>query len=397
MRQNEHPLLKEARELLPGAVQLRRQIHRHPELGNETPKTRAAVLETIADLDLDIALSNRTSGLIARLQGAHPGPEIVLRGDMDALPMPEHTGVDFASQVEGRMHACGHDAHTAMLATVARLLHGRRSELSGSVRFMFQPGEEGPGGAHPMIDEGLVEGDACFALHIYPNYRSGIIASRPGPIMAGADDITIRIIGRGGHGAMPHLANDPMPVACEVVLALQTFIARRVGTFQGMVITVGTLHSGTANNIIPDEVTMGISFRYLDEETRAVGYAAMRRISSQIAAAHEMAAAMEINPGYPATFNDAAFTKGLEASVSSLLGNEGFYTIPEPIMGSEDFSYVLQKIPGAFAFLGVAPKGVNPDEAHACHSTHMMLDEDAMAMGIATHAKVALDFLNRGQ
>ena len=217
-------LFSAARDLLPAAVRLRREIHMHPELGNDLPQTKASVLAAIADLDLTIHHSTATSGLVAVLEGREDGPTILLRGDMDALPLPEDTGLEFASRIKGHMHACGHDAHTAMLATVARLLCERRETLPGKVKFMFQPGEEGPGGAQPMLDEGILEidgkPDAAFGLHIYPNLPSGVIACRPGPILACADTASIRIIGKGGHGSMPYDTLDPVPVACELVLGV---------------------------------------------------------------------------------------------------------------------------------------------------------------------------------
>lgn len=392
-------LLNAARDLLPIAVRLRREIHMHPELGNDLPRTRASVLAAIDDLDLTIHHSTTTSGLVATLEGCEDGPTILLRGDMDALPMPEDTGLEFASRIEGHMHACGHDAHTAMLATVARLLSERRKTLPGKVKFMFQPGEEGPGGAQPMLDEGILDidgkPDAVFALHIYPNLPSGVIACRPGPILACADTASIRIIGKGGHGSMPYDALDPVPVACELVQAFQTLVTRRMRPFDPVVITVGKLQAGTASNVIPEFAEMEATVRSFSSASRHAVHAGIRRLSESIAAAYEMRAEVVIHGGYPVTFNDADFVDFVRTTAEGLLGADGYLDIPEPIMGAEDFSLVLQSYPGAFAFLGTSPPGVDPDSAPPCHSNRMLLDENAMATGIAMHAAVATGFLTR--
>ena len=254
MTKTSEGLLAQAEKLLPGTIELRRQIHMHPELGNDLPETKKAVLAALDGLPLEIAHSKSTSGMVATLEGAGPGPTILLRGDMDALPMPENTGLDYASKVDGRMHACGHDTHTAMLAGAARLLADNRDSLRGRVKFMFQPGEEGPGGAEPMIAEGLLDiggaPDAAFALHIAPNRPASLIACRPNEILAAADTLVLTLTGRGGHGSMPHEANDPVPVACQIVLSIQTLMTRKFGPFDPTVVTVGRIASGTASNVM---------------------------------------------------------------------------------------------------------------------------------------------------
>lgn len=391
--------LDQAKGLLPHAVTLRREIHRHPELGNDLPRTRAAVLRALQDLDLDIELSRSTSGIVATLHGRRPGATIVLRGDMDALPMPEDTGLEFASEVPGRMHACGHDSHTAMLATAARLLAAHRDQLAGRVKFMFQPGEEGPGGAEPMLEEGLLDAggapDAAFALHIYPNLEAGKIASRAGPLLACADTLIVKIIGRGGHGSMPYLANDPVPVACELVQAIQTFVTRRFDPFDPIVLTVGEISAGTAHNIIPEHAELSATLRTFSQDARGLAHAGVRRLAENIATAHEMRAELTIDPGYPATYNEAGFVTFLETTVTDLLGEGAFVRMPHPVMGAEDFSLVLQRMPGAMALLGVAPEGVDPATAAGCHSNRMLLNEEAMAEGIALLATVACTYLEK--
>ncbi|MEM7244507.1 MAG: M20 family metallopeptidase [Acidobacteriota bacterium] len=390
-------LLNEAKELLPDTVALRRAIHSEPELGLSTPKTKEKVLAALEGLPLELRHSETTSGVVACLRGAKGGKSIVLRGDMDALPMPEDTGFEFASKTAGRMHACGHDAHTAMLAGAARLLSKHRDSLAGEVRFMFQPGEEGPGGAEPMLAEGLLdEGgayDAAFALHVYPNLASGTIGTRGGPLMAANDIISITITGSGGHASMPHQANDPMPAACQLVTALQAFVTRRIPAFDPVVLTITKITAGTTDNVIPEGVDLLGTLRSFSVESRETAHAGIRRLAESFAAAHEMKAEVTLTPGYPATINDPSFVGLVGDRVRGLLGDDGFHEMPAPIMGAEDFSLVLQRAPGAMAFLGVAPPGCDPEQAEPCHSTRMKLDEDAMAVGVAVHASVALGFL----
>ena len=391
--------LERSRELLPQAVALRRRIHAHPELGNALPRTREAVLEALDGLGLNVHLSNATSGIVAVLEGASPGPTVLLRGDMDALPMPEDTGLPFASKVEGCMHACGHDAHTAMLAVAAQVLGERRDRLQGTVSFMFQPGEEGPGGAKPMLEEGVLNAggqpDAAFALHVYPNRSSGLLMTRPGPILAAADQAYVRLTGRGGHGSMPYDALDPVPVACELVQALQTFVTRRFNPFDPVVITVGCIRAGTVNNVIPEHAELEITIRSFNPDTRRRAHDGIERLSEHIASAHDLRAEVAITHGYPPTVNDEQMAAFVADTARELVGDAGFQVLSAPLPGAEDFSYVLDEIPGCFTFLGAAPPDVDPTDAAPCHSNRMLIDEQAMATGIAMHASVAWRYLNR--
>ncbi len=392
-------LLAHARELLPEAVDLRREIHRHPELGLELPRTRETVLQALGGLGLEIETSERTSAVVATLQGARPGRCLLLRGDMDALPMPEDTGLEYASREEGRMHACGHDAHTAMLALAARLLARERKRLPGTVKFFFQPGEEGFFGAKLALDEGLLERgrapDACFAIHVDPRYPSGRIRVRPGPLLAAADFFELEIAGRGGHGSMPHDALDPIPVACEIVQALQTFVTRRIDVFDPVVLSVTKIEAGTTNNVIPETARLIGTVRSTSQRARERAHDGLRRIAERVAAAHELEARLELRPGYPVTENDAGFTDFTRRVLGEHLGPGALLDMPAPLMGAEDFSYLLQRWPGAMVFLGVSPRGEQPGEPN--HSNRMRLDEQAMAHGIAAHAAMALEFLEAGQ
>jgi hippurate hydrolase len=382
---------------LPEAVRLRRRIHRRPELGLDLPLTTQAVLDGLAGLDVEIARGTSTSGLVVSLHGKRPGRTILLRGDMDALPMPEETGLDYASEFEGRMHACGHDAHTAMLVQAVHLLHRRRDRLAGTVKFMFQPGEEGYGGARLMLEDGLVEADprpdAAFALHIAPQIPAGVILGKPGPMLASADTWTIIVTGKGGHASMPHHAADPIPVAFEIGLALQTMVTRRIDVFDPVVLTCGKVVAGTTNNVIPETAEMVGTLRATSEEARERAQQGIRRIAANIAAAHLCEAAVTIKRGYPATVNDSGFVDFARAAATELLGPDRYIDAPSPIMGAEDFSYVLQRMPGCMMFLGVMPEGAAGHIA-PCHSNRMLLDESAMAVGIAMHAAIAHRFLS---
>jgi amidohydrolase len=391
-----------AKELLPAAVTLRRRIHSHPELGLDLPMTTEAVLDGLQGLDVEIARSTRTSGLMVSLTGTKSGSQsgrtILLRGDMDALPMPEETGLDFASEIPGRMHACGHDSHTAMLVQAVHLLYRHRDELPGTVKFMFQPGEEGRAGARHMIEEGLLDidpkPDAAFALHIFPNFKTGSIAGRPGPLLAAVDTWTIKVKGKGGHGSMPYLAVDPVPVACEIGLALHAMVTRRTNVFDPIVLTLGKITGGTASNIIPETVDMLGTLRTLSEPSRENAHEGIKRVAVNIAAAHSCEASVEIRRGYPVTINDAEFVDFARGVATDLVGADNYIPMPAPFMGAEDFSYVLQRMPGCMMFLGVMPEGHGAhDHIPSCHSNHMILNEDAMAVGIAMHAAIAHRFL----
>jgi amidohydrolase len=394
--------LDEAKELLPAAVTLRRRIHAQPELGLDLPLTTQVVLDGLQGLDVEIARGKSTSGLIVSLTGTKSGSQsgrtILLRGDMDALPMPEETGLDFASQVPGRMHACGHDSHTAMLVQAVHLLHRHRDELPGTVKFMFQPGEEGHAGARHMIADGLLDADpkpdAAFALHIFPNFKAGTLNSRPGPLLASVDTWTIKVKGKGGHASMPHLAVDPVPVACEIGLALHAMVTRRTNVFDPIVLTLGKITGGTASNIIPETVEMLGTLRTTSENAREIAHQGIRRVAANIAAAHACEADIAIRSGYPVTVNDPGFVDFARGVATEMLGADGYNPMPAPFMGAEDFSYVLQRMPGCMMFLGVMPEGHKEhDHVPSCHSNHMILNEDAMAVGIAIHAAVAHRFL----
>src|SRR5882672_2370401 len=390
-------ILDDARAILDDTIQLRRRIHRHPELGLALPRTQATVLEALDGLPLDVRTGQRTTSVVARLAGARPGPTILLRADMDALPMPEETGLPFASEVAGAMHACGHDAHTAMLVGAARLLARRRDSLAGSVLFMLQPGEEGYHGARVMIEEGLLDGAAApsgaFALHVTHRMTAGSIAARPGPAMASGDTLQIVVRGRGGHASAPHDCLDPIPIACEIVQAFQTLVTRRVNVFDPAVITVAKIESGTTRNVIPDTASMLGTIRTVSQQTRERVLDGVRRVAEGVAAAHGAEVNVELIRGYPVTVNDTDFAGFVLDTARELLGPEAAHAASHPIMASEDFSYVLQRVPVTIANLSTRP---DTDAAFPNHSPRMLVNESAVANGIAMHVAVALRFLEKG-
>ncbi|WP_085810170.1 M20 family metallopeptidase [Sphingomonas sp. TZW2008] len=390
---------------LADAVALRRAIHAEPEIGNDCPKTSAKLKAALAGLPLEIHDSTSTTGFVAILRGGRAGASgsnmrtVLLRGDMDALPMTEETGLDFASTIPGAMHACGHDAHSAMLAGAARALCARKDQLPGTVVFMFQPGEEGHHGARHMIEDGLLDiarPEAAFALHISPNAPAGVFVGREGPLLASTDTLHATIRGKGGHAAMPHDAIDPVPVACEIVGSLQSYVARRVPVADPAVLTITQIHAGSSHNIIPDDVTLMGTLRTLSEHTRESARAAFGEIARGIAAAHGCTADVSIDAGYPVTFCDPRATAMMRDVASTLSGERGWSQMPAPMMGGEDFSYVLRDIPGAMAFVGMAAAGSDPRTNPPLHNTRMTIDEDVMATGIAMHCTLAERFLERG-
>ncbi|MCY7339763.1 MAG: M20 family metallopeptidase [Sphingomonas bacterium] len=378
---------------------LRRAIHADPELGLDTPRTHEKIKAALAGLPLTYRDSVRTSGFIARLDGAKPGRTVLLRGDMDALPIHEETGLDFASRNPGQMHACGHDTHSAMLASAARVLSERRDSFDGTILFMFQPGEEGHHGARVMIEEGLLDDptpEAAFALHIFPNVPGGIIACRDGALLAATDTLGATVTGKGGHAAMPHDSIDPLPVACEAVLALQTHIARRTTFTDPAILSITRIAAGSTHNVIPDTVELLGTLRTLSEAQRLASQAAFKRILTNIAAAHGCTAEVSIEPGYPPTLNDPRAVALIRDCARDLFGEAAYHAIPAPIMGGEDFAYVLQKLPGAMAILGVAAPDGNPFERAPIHNSRMMVDEAQLSRGVAIHCAFATRFLAHG-
>ena len=392
-------LLGDAEALLPEIVEVRRRLHRRPEIGLGLPATQAVVVSELERMGLAPRVGRAVSSVTAVIEGARPGPTLVLRGDMDGLPLREETGLDFSSEVPGAMHACGHDTHIAMLLGGARLLVARREQLVGRVLLMFQPGEEGFAGARFMLEEGMLNlptaeaANAAFAIHISTSYPTGTLNLRPGPEMAAADFIRLTVRGRGGHASAPFTALDPITVAAEIVLALQAMVTRRIDVFDPAVVTIAHIRGGTTNNIIPETVFLEGTIRTVSETTRTAVHAEIRQVVDGICAAHGAVGELEIEAGYPVTVNDPAFTAFVASVGEELVGAEAVIPMPAPIMGAEDFSYVLQRVPGTMVFLGARPPEEDPATAPGNHSNKVVFHEPALAVGAAMYAAVALRHL----
>jgi hippurate hydrolase len=391
-------LLTDAQSILPGIVATRRTLHRRPEVGLQLPYTQSVVVDELRRLGLRPQPGASVSSVTSVIEGAHAGPTILLRGDMDGLPLREETGLEFASETGDTMHACGHDTHVAMLLGAARLLLNQRDRLDGNVLLMFQPGEEGWHGARFMLDDGLLElarspVRAAFAIHITTQYPAGQVRLRPGTMYAAADSIRITVRGRGGHASSPHLSLDPIPIAAEIVLALQSMVTRTFDAFDPIVVTIAHLAAGTRDNITPETAFVEGTIRTVSEATRARVREAVQRLAEGICAAHGATAEVEIEPGYGVTTNDAAFTDLVTRVATGLLGADVVRLEDVPDMGAEDFSYVLQRVPGAMAHLGGRPADVEEATAPQNHSNRVVFDEASMAVGAALHAAVALRYL----
>ena len=384
-------LLQAARDLRDETVELRRAIHAEPEIGLQLPDTQAKILDAITGLDLDITLGESTTSVVADLDTGRPGPTVLLRGDMDALPLQEDYVSDFQSQREGVMHACGHDSHVAMLASAARLLSEHRDEFNGRVRFMFQPGEEGYHGAKYMIEEGVLDGvDRAFALHVVSNVPNGLIATKSGPLLASADRWEVTVHGKGGHASAPHDTIDPIPPAAAMVGNFQTIISRELDPSQSAVLTVAHIESGTTNNIIPASAFLEGTMRTFDEGVRNSIHESFHRVAKSTAEAHRCSCTSEVIPGYPVTVNDAAQAQLTGDVATALLGADQFLVMPQPAFAAEDFSYVLNQVPGAMAMMGVCPDDVSPADAAPNHSNFMRVNESAFHNGVALYAGMVM-------
>lgn len=380
-----------AQSILPDLVTLRRTLHANPELGTDLPFTQAQVLEALAGLGLDVSTGDSLTSVAAVLRGGRPGPAVLLRGDMDALPVTEETGLDFAS-TNGNMHACGHDLHTAGLVGAARLLAAHRDELPGSVIFMFQPAEESDGGAEPMIAEGVLEAAgvpvvAAYGIHVEADVR-GRFTTRGGPLMAGFADLHVTIHGAGGHSSQPQATRDPVPAVAELALALNTMTTRSFDIFDPVVVTVTQLQGAQATNVIPDDASLAASIRFLSTASLALLQERVGEIAEGIARAHRCTASVDFEVGFPVTVNDPAEAALVTQRLRGLFGEENVTTLDHPRMGSEDFSFVLEKVPGAFVFLGATPEGIDPD-AETNHSPRVQFDDGLLGDQAAALAHLA--------
>jgi amidohydrolase len=386
--------LSEALSFFEYTQSMRRDFHSHPELGFKEVRTAGIVARELASLGLEINTGVGGTGVIALLEGAKSGPVVLVRADMDALPILEETGATYASQNPGVMHACGHDAHTAVLLTVAKILNAHRSELAGTVKFMFQPAEEGMGGAEKMIAAGVLENpkvDVVLALHVWNEKKIGWIGIGNGPVMAGAEIFNIKVKGKGGHGAVPHLSIDPVLAAAQIISALQGVVARNVAPLKTAVVSICTIHGGEAFNVIPPVVEMTGTIRTFEPDVRNLVRERFERTVRSIADGMGCQADVDLQVLTPATINDAETAKRIQEIARRLFPEADVDTANFTTMGSEDFAYVLEKVPGCFFFIGSANPEKGLDAGH--HHPKFDIDEAALPRGVALMVATISDFL----
>jgi len=389
----------------------RRDIHQNPELSYQETRTAALAAEHLKKLGIEVRTGVGITGVVGILKGGKPGGVVALRADMDALPVEERVDLPFASKAKAQwlgqtvpvMHACGHDAHVAILMGVAEILAGMREEIAGTVKFLFQPNEEGsydgrPSGAQAMIDDGVFADPvptAVFGLHVTSALATGVIALRPGGLMASADSLKIDVQGRQTHGSSPWRGVDPVVTAAQIILALQTIPSRQLDvTKTPAVVTIATIHGGVRGNIIPDSLEMQGTIRTHDEEVRADIWRRIEKTASAIAETQGATATVKVFQGVPVTYNDPPLTAWGTKSLGRGLGEERV-TESRPVMGAEDFSILAQKVPGMFFFLGITPPGEDPREAPANHSPLFHIHEPALKYGLRALAYLAIDYLTR--
>lgn len=391
--------LTEARGIQNDLAVVRRHIHQEPEIGLDLPKTQAKILAALDGLGLEISTGKSLSSVTAVLRGGESEKTVLLRADMDALPVTELADLPYKSQIDGVMHACGHDLHVAMLIGAAKLLTKNKSKLNGDVVFMFQPGEEGFDGAGHMIKEGVLsvggrKADATYGLHVMSSsIPTGSFTTKPGTMMASSDELHVTVVGMGGHGSQPHTAKDPIPVAAEMVSALQLLITRSFSAFDPVVITVGQFHAGTKANIIPDTAEFQATIRTFSAENRSRIQIEAVRLCKSIAEGYGLKAEVEVVEQYPVTVNNDAHAQFLGRVAAELFGNEGYMDMPNPIAGAEDYSRVLEEVPGSYAFLGAS---VDQDftKSEVNHSPRAMFDDAVLYRGTALLSELAVRSLN---
>jgi amidohydrolase len=398
-----------AKQIEPRVIEWRRDIHQHPELGNREFRTAALVAAHLESLGMEVQTGVAHTGVVGLLKGGKPGPVVALRADMDALPVTEETDLPFASKVRtmwaeqetGVMHACGHDTHVAMLMGVAEILAKRRAQLPGTVKFIFQPAEEGPppgeeGGAALMIKQGVLENprpDAIFALHVGSRLNVGHIAYRPGPLMASGDVLHITVKGRQTHGAAPWAGVDPIVVASQIVLGLQTIVSRGLEiTREPAIVSIGTIHGGNRFNIIPDAVEMSGTIRTFDEDMRTDIHRRVRQIAESIAESAGATAEVRIEEMYGVTINDPALTERMAPTLKRVAGDSNVF-LANKVTGAEDFSFFQQIIPGMYFFMGITPKGQDPRTAAFNHSPRFFVDESGLLLGVRALTHLTLDYM----
>jgi amidohydrolase len=372
------------------AIHMRRDLHRIPETGFNEKKTSAYVSERLKDLGLDVQTGIATTGVVGLLSTGRPGSTLMIRADMDALPIAEETGLPFASIHPGCMHACGHDSHMAMALGAAAVLSRLKDRIKGNVKFVFQPAEEGPGGAQPMIAAGVLENptvDYAIGCHLWAERPEGYLGVRPGPIMAAMDRFDLKILGKGGHGAQPHLCVDALEVGTQVVAALQRIVSRHMDPIEPTVVTVGTFHAGTAFNITPSEAVMSGTTRTFNETIWSSWEGRIGKVVRGVCESMGAGYELKYTRGYPPTINDAGMAEVVRRCAAQVVGEERVL-VPDLTMGGEDMSFFLKRVPGCYYCIGVGREGAAP-----LHNSKFDFNEDLMLLGIETHCRVALDLL----
>ena len=388
-----------AKEIQDELVTLRRRLHQEPEIGLDLPKTQAKIVAALDGLALEVTTGKGLSSVTAVLRGSKSEKTVLLRADMDALPVTELADLPYKSQIDGAMHACGHDLHVAMLIGAAKLLVKNKSQLNGDVVFMFQPGEEGFDGAGHMIKEGVLtasgrKADATYGIHVSSSSTpTGAFTTKGGTMMASADEIHVTVLGMGGHGSQPHTAKDPIPVAAEMVSALQLMITRSFDAFDPVVITVGQFHAGTKANIIPDTAEFQATIRTFSPENRVRIKTEAVRLCTSIAEGYGLKADVKVVEQYPVTVNNASHAQFVGKVAAELFGKDAYMDMPHPIAGAEDYSRVLEAVPGSYMFLGAS---VDEDfmNSEVNHSPRAMFDDSVLYRGTAMLSELAVRSLN---
>jgi amidohydrolase len=392
----EQEILEISKRIQPRLVEIRRDIHAHPELGLSETRTAELIAHILSELDIEVTENVGITGVVGLLKGAKPGNTILLRADMDCLEINELNDVSYKSQTEGLMHACGHDSHTTWLLGTAMILSELRDHIKGNVKFVFQPAEESEGGADRMIKAGVLENpkvDFALGAHVWPILESGKIGLKRGSMMAAPDRFSLKILGKGGHGAEPHNTIDPIAIACQVYMSLQTIISRKINPIDPAVISVTVFNAGTAHNIIPDRVEMMGTVRSLTPEIRAYVPGAMEKLIKGIVESNGAQYEFDYDPYYPPLINhDAGIDLVAEAS-ANIIGAENTVMLPNPTMGGEDFSYFLEKVPGAFFVVGT--KNEDKGIIYPLHNPRFNIDEDILHQAAAVMAESALIYLNK--
>jgi amidohydrolase len=380
-------------ELTPSLLEMRRDFHRHPELGFQEFRTSAKLAEFLRGLGLEVTTGVAQTGLVARLKGAKPGKTVLVRADIDALPIHEETGAEYASQTPGVMHACGHDGHASVAAHVAAAFARMRDQLEGEVRFAFQPAEEIVSGARPMIEAGVLEGvDAVVGLHLNSQLPAGKVGVRSGPSMAAADAFTLTVRGKGTHAAMPHMGVDTVVIAAHVILALQTLVSRETDPVNTSVITIATVTAGEgAHNIIPETTELKGTLRTFDSALRERLARRIEELSKGVAAAMGGSAEIVWRQGSPAVVNDAALTERFRAIAREVVGEENLLETP-PVMGGDDMAEFLLRRPGVYFWVGAGDPASGKDQPHH-HPSFDIDDERALPIATELLARTALEFL----